>query len=96
MDLAVHPTASRTPLRLGLADADGLARGAGDIEGGREMSTKKKFPIALTDNDEQRVRLAAALEGCGFGRMIVLLVREGLKRRGGKIPREEASHEGEA
>lgn len=53
------------------------------------MSTKKKFPIALTDNDEQRVRLAAALEGCGFGRMIVLLVREGLKRRGVKTLREE-------
>ncbi|WP_298777813.1 hypothetical protein [uncultured Fretibacterium sp.] len=26
------------------------------------MSTKKKFSITLTDSDEQRVRLAAALE----------------------------------
>lgn len=60
------------------------------------MSAKKKFSITLTDSDEQRIRLAAALEGRGFGRMIVLLVREGLKRRGVKIPREEASHEREA
>lgn len=53
------------------------------------MSTKKKFPIALTDNDEQRVRLAAALEGRGFSSMVVLLVREALKRRGVKVAREE-------
>lgn len=54
------------------------------------MSTKKKkFSITLTDSDEQRVRLAAALEGCGFGRMIVLLVREGLKRRRVKALKEE-------
>ena len=59
------------------------------------MSTKKKFPIALTDNDEQRVRLAAALEGCGFGRMIVLLVREGLKRRGVKVARADGKPDGE-
>ena len=92
MVMAVHPATSRAPLRMGVADASRLARSAGDTEGGREMSTKKKFPIALTDNDEQRVRLAAALEGCGFGRMIVLLVREGLKRRGVKVARE-APHE---
>ena len=59
------------------------------------MSTKKKFPIALTDNDEQRVRLAAALEGRGFSSMVVLLVREALKRCGVKVARE-APHEGKA
>ncbi len=48
------------------------------------MSTKKKFSITLTDCDEQRVRIAAALEGRGFSSMVVLLVREPLKRRGGE------------
>lgn len=62
------------------------------------MSTKKKFSIPFTNVDEQRIRVAAALEGCGFGRMIVLLVREGLKRRGVKVMREDGlhEHEGEA
>lgn len=59
------------------------------------MSTKKKFPIALTDNDEQRVRLAAALEGRGFGRMVVLLVREALRRRGVKVMRADGEPDGE-
>lgn len=48
------------------------------------MSKKQDFPIALTPTDERRVRVAAALEGCSFGRMVVLLVREGLDRRGVK------------
>lgn len=48
---------------------------------------KKKFSITLTDADEQRVRLAAALEGRGFSSMVVLLVREALKRRGVKVVR---------
>lgn len=48
------------------------------------MSRKQDFPIALTPTDERRVRVAAALEGCSFGRMVVLLVREGLDRRGVK------------
>lgn len=57
------------------------------------MSTKKKkFSITLTDSDEQRVRIAAALEGRGFSGMVVLLVREALKRRGVKVARE-APHE---
>ena len=43
---------------------------------------KKKFSITLMDSDEQRVRLAAALEGRGFLSMVVLLVREALKRCG--------------
>ena len=50
---------------------------------------KKKFSITLTDSDEQRVRLAAALEGRGFSSMVVLLVREALKRRGVKAMREK-------
>lgn len=53
---------------------------------------KKKFSITLMDSDEQRVRLAAALEGRGFLSMVVLLVRESLKRRGVKVARE-APHE---
>ena len=53
---------------------------------------KKKFSITLTDSDEQRVRLAAALERRGFSSMVVLLVREALKRRGVKVMRE-APHE---
>lgn len=53
---------------------------------------KKKFSITLMDSDEQRVRLAAALEGRGFLSMVVLLVREALKRRGVKVARE-APHE---
>jgi len=48
------------------------------------MSKKQDFSIALTPMDEHRIRVAAALEGCSFGRMIVLLVREGLDRRGVK------------
>lgn len=54
------------------------------------MSRKQDFPIALTPTDERRVRVAAALEGCSFGRMVVLLVREGLDRRGvkGGFPKE--------
>lgn len=48
------------------------------------MSKKQDFPIALTPMDEHRIRVAAALEGCSFGRMIVLLVREELDRRGVK------------
>lgn len=48
------------------------------------MSKKQDFIIPLTTADERRVRMAAALEGCSFGRMIVLLVREGLDRRGVK------------
>ena len=60
------------------------------------MSRKQDFPIALTPTDERRVRMAAALEGCSFGRMIVLLVRESLKRRGVKGMREDGPHEGEA
>lgn len=48
---------------------------------------KKKFSITLTDSDEQRVRLAAALEGRGFSSMVVLLVRESLKRHGVKVVR---------
>lgn len=55
------------------------------------MSKKQDFPIALTATDEHRVRVAAALEGCSFGRMIVLLVREGLDRRGVKGLEREAS-----
>jgi len=38
------------------------------------MSKKQDFSIALTPMDEHRIRVAAALEGCSFGRMIVLLV----------------------
>lgn len=57
------------------------------------MSTKKKFSITLTDSDEQRVRLAAALEGRGFSSMVVLLVRESLKQRGVKVAREAPPHE---
>lgn len=53
---------------------------------------KKKFSITLMDSDEQRVRLAAALGGRGFLSMVVLLVREALKRRGVKAARE-APHE---
>ena len=56
---------------------------------------KKKFSITLTDSDEQRVRLAAALEGRGFSSMVVLLVRESLKRRGVKVMREDGPHEEE-
>lgn len=52
---------------------------------------KQDFPIALTPMDEHRIRVAAALEGCSFGRMIVLLVREGLDRRGVKGLEKEAS-----
>lgn len=48
------------------------------------MSKKQGFPIALTPMYEHRIRVAAALEGCSFGRMVVLLVREGLDRRGVK------------
>lgn len=44
----------------------------------------------LTPMDEHRIRVAAALEGCSFGRMIVLLVRQGLDRRGVKESKEEA------
>ena len=60
------------------------------------MSTKKKkFSITLTDADEQRVRLAAALEGRGFSSMVVLLVRESLKRRGVKVMRADGEPDGE-
>ena len=52
---------------------------------------KKKFSITLMDSDEQRVRLAAALEGRGFLSMVVLLVREALKRRGVKGLEREVS-----
>ena len=52
---------------------------------------KKKFSITLMDSDEQRVRLAAALEGRGFLSMVVLLVREGLDRRGVKGLEREVS-----
>jgi len=48
------------------------------------MSRKQNFVVPLTPTDERRVRVAAALEGCSFGRMVVLLVREGLDRRGAK------------
>lgn len=65
-----------------------LLPGAGT--GGLAMSKKQDFPIALTPMDEHRIRVAAALEGCSFGRMIVLLVREGLDRRGVKESKEEA------
>ena len=51
------------------------------------MSAKKKFSIPFTNADEQRVRLAAALEGREFSSMVVLLVREALKRRGVKVVR---------
>lgn len=54
------------------------------------MSKKQDFPIALTTTDEHRVRVAAALEGRSFGRMVLLLVRQGLDRRGVKESKEEA------
>lgn len=56
------------------------------------MSRKQDFPIALTPTDERRVRAAAALEGCSFGRMIVLLVREGLDLRGVKALSTPGQH----
>lgn len=55
------------------------------------MSRKQDFPIALTPTDEHRVRVAAALKGCSFGRMVLLLVREGLDRRGVKGLEREVS-----
>lgn len=55
------------------------------------MSKKQDFPIALTPMDEHRIRVAAALEGYSFGRMVLLLVREGLDRRGVKGLEREAS-----
>ena len=56
------------------------------------MSRKQDFPISLTATDEHRVRVAAALEGCSFGRMIALLVREGLDRRGVKALSMHGQH----
>ena len=45
---------------------------------------------------ERRVRVAAALEECSFGRMVVLLVREGLDRRGVKAGFPKGAIEKEA
>lgn len=70
--MAVHRATDSAPWRVGAANADRLVRGVGGDEGGenRGMSAKKKkFSITLTDADEQRVRLAAALEGRGFSSM---------------------------
>lgn len=62
------------------------------------MSKKQDFIIPLTTADERRVRVAAALEGCSFGRMVVLLAREGLDRRGVKagFPMEHTEKEASA
>ena len=54
------------------------------------MSVKQHFTFCLTAADVRRLKVASALEGVGFANMIVLLVREGLNRRGVKESKEEA------
>lgn len=54
------------------------------------MSVKQHLTFCLIASDVRRLKVASALEGVGLANMIVLLVREGLDRRGVKGSKEEA------
>ena len=55
------------------------------------MSVKQHLTFCLIASDVRRLKVASALEGVGLANMIVLLVREGLDRRGVKGLEREVS-----